>query len=145
VQKLVGLDILPEARAAALRERPDVYDDYYVMDLAEPGDQARDTLAQWNFNTLVTVAALGFGDIGTRAFANAYNLMSDGAWVAFNIKDRFLSDTDESGFNETIEQLIENGFELLESHRYCHRFSLAGAPLHYHVMVGRKHGRFEIN
>jgi predicted TPR repeat methyltransferase len=142
---LVGLDILPEARAAALRERPDVYDDYYVMDLADPDDQARDTLAQWNFNTLVTVAALGFGDIGTRAFANAYNLMSDGAWVAFNIKDRFLSDTDESGFSETIEQLIENGFELLESHRYCHRFSLAGAPLHYHVMVGRKHGRFEIN
>jgi hypothetical protein len=94
---------------------------------------------------LVTVAALGFGDIGARAFANAYNLLADKAWVAFNIKDRFLSDTDETGFGQTIKKLTEDGFELLESRRYRHRFSLSGQPLHYHVIIGRKNGEFNLN
>jgi len=144
-ETLVGLDIIPEARDAAVRERPEIYDDYYVMDLANPTERAREKLAQWSFNTLVTVAALGFGDICTRAFANAYNLLTDGAWVAFNIKDRFLSEADESGFNQIIDQLVADGFEMLESRRYCHRLSLAGEPLHYYVIVGRKNGRFNPN
>jgi predicted TPR repeat methyltransferase len=144
-ESVVGLDIIPEAQAAAVRERPDVYDDYYVVDLTDPTEQVRETLSQWDFNALVTVAALGFGDIGTRAFANAYNLLTDGAWVAFNIKDRFLSDADDSGFSQTIKKMAEDGFELLESRRYRHRFSLAGQPLHYHVIVGRKNGEFNLN
>ena len=144
-ETLVGLDIIPEARAAAERERPDVYDDYYVLDMADPTKQACEALSDWDFNTLVTVAALGFGDIPARAFTNTYNLLNDGAWVAFNIKDRFLSDRDETGFNETISMLMDGGFELLESRRYCHRLSLAGEPLHYRVIVGRKTGDLNSN
>lgn len=139
-EMLVGLDIIPEARDAALRDRPEVYDEYYVMDLAEPSEQAQTKLCTWNFNALVTVAALGFGDICTRAFANAYNLVANNAWVAFNIKERFLSDADDSGFREIIDRLIAEGFELLESRRYCHRLSLAGEPLHYWVIIGKKNG-----
>jgi hypothetical protein len=74
------------------------------VDLTDPTEQVREMLSQWDFNALVTVAALGFGDIGTRAFANAYNLLTDGAWVAFNIKDRFLSDADDSGISQTIKK-----------------------------------------
>lgn len=139
-ETLVGLDIIPEAREAALRDRPAVYDNYYVMDLADPSAHARETLGGSHFNALVTVAALGFGDIGTRAFVNAYNLVADRAWVAFNIKECFLSDSDNSGFSDIIDQLIAQGFELLESRRYCHRLSLAGEQLHYRVIVGRKNG-----
>jgi SAM-dependent methyltransferase len=139
-EAVVGLDIIDEAREAAERDRPEVYADYYVMDLADPTEDALKDLSRWNFNTLVTVAALGFGDIGTRAFLNAYNLLPDDAWVAFNIKDRFLSDSDDTGFSKTMNKLLDDSFELLESRRYCHRLSLAGAPLHYYVIVGRKNG-----
>lgn len=135
---VVGLDIISEARDAALRDRPDIYDDYYVMDMAEPDARDIEKLAGWKFNTLVTVAAMGFGDICTRAFANAYNLLDEGGWVAFNIKDRFMSETDNTGFFRTINKLMDDGFELLESHRYRHRLSLAGDPLYYYVIVGRK-------
>jgi predicted TPR repeat methyltransferase len=144
-EAVVGLDIIPEARDAADRERPDVYSDYYVLDMADPTDRAREILADWDFNILVTVAALGFGDIPARAFTNTYNILNDGAWVAFNIKERFLSDGDKTGFNKTIGILMDGGFELLESRRYCHRLSLAGEPLHYHVMVGRKTGDLTSN
>jgi len=36
---LVGLDIIPEARDAAQRDRPEVYDDYYVTDLSNPSQK----------------------------------------------------------------------------------------------------------
>ena len=46
----------------------------------------------------MTVAALGYGDIPPQAFAEAFNLISDHGWVAFNIKDRFLQE-EKSGSN----------------------------------------------
>jgi predicted TPR repeat methyltransferase len=144
-EALVGLDVLPEACEAAERDRPDVYDDYYVADMAAPPAGTVEKLSRWNFNTLVTVAALGFGDICTKAFANTYNLLKDDAWVAFNIKDRFLSESDESGFADVIHGLMNGGLELLETRRYRHRLSLAGEPLHYYVIVGRKTGNIDIN
>jgi SAM-dependent methyltransferase len=33
VSRIVGVDIIPEAREAALRDRPDVYEDYHVVDM----------------------------------------------------------------------------------------------------------------
>ena len=144
-EAVVGVDIIPEAREAARRDRPEVYDDYLVVDLADPTDQDLAELSKWDFNTLITVAALGFGDIGTRAFINAYNLLPEGGWVAFNIKDRFLSAADETGFGETIRTMLQDGFKMLESRRYCHRLSLAGQPLHYYCIVGRKAGNIHLN
>ena len=139
-EAVVGLDIIPQAREAARRDRPEVYDHYYVADLANLSDADRALFSQWRFNTLVTVAALGYGDIGAKAFANAINLIEDGGWIAFNIKDRFLSESDSSGFHKALQTFVDQGFELVHSHRYRHRYSLAGEPLHYYVIVGRKYG-----
>ena len=33
---------------------------------------------------MVTVTALGFGDIPTRAFIEAFNIIKNEGWVAFN-------------------------------------------------------------
>ena len=40
---IVGVDIIPEAKEAAERDRPGVYDDYFVVDLTDvpAGDLAR--------------------------------------------------------------------------------------------------------
>jgi hypothetical protein len=39
VESVVGVDIIPEAQEAADRDRPGVYEDYYVVDLTrmQPG------------------------------------------------------------------------------------------------------------
>jgi len=144
-EALVGLDILPEAREAAERERPDIYDRYYVTDLANLSEVDREALARYRFNTLVTVAALGFGDICTRAFFNAINLIEEGGWVAFNIKDRFLSENDETGFHEALSCVMDDSLRIVHSRRYRHRYSLAGDPLYYYVIVGRKLGDILVN
>jgi predicted TPR repeat methyltransferase len=137
-ETLVGIDIIPEAVSAASRDRPGLYDDYYVMDLCELGKDEADLLSKWKFNTLVTIAALGYGDIPSRAFVNAFNLLEDGAWIAFNIKDRFLIEEDGSGFKETLDTMFDHCLQILQYERYCHRFSMSGEPLHYVAIVGRK-------
>jgi hypothetical protein len=141
-ESIVGVDIIEEARKAVHRDRPDIYDDYYVMDLSEVNEGNQHKLDRWNFNALVTVAALGFGDIPTRAFVNAFNLIEDNSWVVFNIKDRFISEDDQTGYNEMLQQMIGNSLNVVKKHHYCHRLSMAGEPLHYYAIVGRKENDF---
>jgi len=142
---LVGVDIIPEAVSATSRDRPGLYDDYYMMDLCEIGKDEADALTKWKFNTLVTIAALGYGDIPSRAFVNAFNLLEDGAWIAFNIKDRFLTEEDGSGFKQTLDTMFDRCLQILQSERYCHRLSMAGDPLHYVAIVGRKISDVEVS
>ncbi|HEX2297823.1 MAG TPA: methyltransferase domain-containing protein, partial [Pseudonocardiaceae bacterium] len=91
VGSVVGVDILPEAKRAAQRDRPGVYRAYHVLDLAQLSPGARYALHRPRPNTLTCVAALGFGDIPPRCFTTAFNLITDGGWVVFTIKDDFLS------------------------------------------------------
>ncbi len=138
VGDLVGVDIIEEAEMAAERDRPGVYDAYYTVDLtAMPADVRRE-LREWRLNTLVTVAALGFGDIPPLAFAEAFNLITPRGWVALNIKDRFLEE-EESGFSKLIRHMLDEGVltQRDETH-YRHRLSVHGEPLHYVAMVAEK-------
>jgi len=136
---IVGVDIIPEAMEAAERDRPGVYDDYLVVDLTDvpAGDLAQ--MEDHRFNCLTTVAALGFGDIPPEAFTTAYNLVEDGGLIAFNIKERFVSDGDRSGFEDLISTALDDGtLDLEAQRRYRHRLAVSGNPLHYIAMVARK-------
>jgi SAM-dependent methyltransferase len=140
-ESIVGADIIPEAEMAADRDRPGVYDAYHVVDLTEMTDELRDELRSRRFNCLTSVAALGFGDMPPEAFAGAYNVVEDGAWVAFNIKSRFLSENGPkgSGFAEMINAMVADGtLDLCAEREYRHRLSTSGEPLHYIAMVARK-------
>jgi SAM-dependent methyltransferase len=139
VRTIVGVDIIEEAKMAAERDRPGVYEDYLVLDLTNiPPDVKRD-LEGRDFNCLVTVAALGFGDIPPNAFASAYNLVEEGGLVAFNIKEDFISDGDGSGFSRLIKRGLEDGaLEMKSERRYQHRLSVAGEPLYYMAIVAEK-------
>ena len=67
VPTIVGADIIEAAAEATERDRPGIYDDYLVVDLTDIPRDARDELEARRFNCLVTVAALGFGDIPPEA------------------------------------------------------------------------------
>jgi SAM-dependent methyltransferase len=137
VASIVGVDIIPEAAQAAERDRPGVYDDYVVCDLTQLDDD--DRVGAGPPNCMTTVAALGFDDIPPRAFAVAYNLAAEGSWVAFNLKADFLERVDETGFRGLIRRMVQEGvFEPVADRRYIHRLSIAGEPLEYVALVGRK-------
>jgi hypothetical protein len=139
VARLVGVDIEPEARAAVERDRPGLYDQYYVADFTDLDPDLRVELRDWQIDCLCCVAALGFGDIPPGAFLEALNVTGPRAWVAFNIKDTFLDPGDTSGFSRMIRKLIlSEHLDLYHLERYRHRLSIDGTPLHYFAIVARK-------
>ena len=82
-----------------------------------------------------------------RAYARAIDGLETPAWIAFNIKEDFVQDRDESGFAAMLRELARE--DVLRTHayrRYRHRFSSGGKPLYYGAMVVTKQkkipGRF---
>jgi predicted TPR repeat methyltransferase len=145
VETIVGVDIIAEARMAAERDRPGTYEDYLVLDLTDiPLDTGR-ALEDRRFNCLVTVAALGFGDIPPNAFAAAHNLIEDGGLIVFNIKEDFIAGGDGSGFSRLISDGFDSGaLEMRSQRRYQHRLSVTGDPLHYVAIVAEKRSALPI-
>ena len=141
VSRLIGADIIDNAKEATERDRPGVYDEYYVADFSRPSHALLEELGDWSVNCLTSVAALGFDDIPVPAFFQALSLVQPGGWVAFNIKETFLDHSDTSGFSRFIRELIFS--EYLDIHhleRYRHRLSMEGVPLHYFALVAQKTG-----
>ncbi|MDQ3887080.1 MAG: methyltransferase [Actinomycetota bacterium] len=139
VNYVVGVDLLPEAAAAAERDRPDVYHDYYVLDMGALSAEEREMLRRHRPNALTCVAALGFGDIPPECFAVAFDLIETDGWITFTIKEDFLSEGDTSGFSRLISEAVDGGaLELVWTQRYPHRLATDHTPLHYTGVIGRK-------
>jgi predicted TPR repeat methyltransferase len=137
--RVVGADIIDEAKEACLRDRPTFYDDYVVVDFASIDRELFDELGSWSFDCLTTVAALGFGDIPVLAFVNAFNLIRSGGWIAFNIKQTFLDHRESSELNNAIRDLVFTDYlEIHHLERYRHRLSIDGDPIFYYAIAGRK-------
>jgi len=139
VSRLVGVDIIPEAYDALIRDRPGLYDAYYIEDFTKLNAKKKEEIVSWQCDCMVTVAALGFGDIPTKAFIEAFNIIKSKGWAAFNIKETFLDNSDDSGFSKMIRELIFSEYlDIYYLERYCHRLSTEGEPLYYFAIAGRK-------
>jgi SAM-dependent methyltransferase len=139
VDSVVGIDIYQQAAEAADRDRPNVYEDYYVEDLAQLTDSVQKEIEAKDLNCLTIVSSLGFDDIPPLAFVQAYNLISEIGWVAFNIKDDFVETADSTGFAHLINQMIDADIlKLKTKQHYRHRFHQDGTPLNYFAFVGEK-------
>ncbi|MFP5363307.1 MAG: methyltransferase domain-containing protein [Thermoleophilia bacterium] len=135
---IVGVDLLPEARDAAHRDRPGLYEAYYALDMTQLSPDDRRELMRHDFDLMVCVAALGFGDIPELAFAEAFNLVGSPGWIAFNIRDRFVEE-ETAGFGALITRMYREGVLEERSHtRYTHRVSVDGEPLEYDAVIAEK-------
>ncbi len=134
-----GIDIIKEAAEAIKRDRPGIYEDYFIEDLTNLSVEAREKIEKWSPNCMTIVAALGFDDIPPEAFAEAYNMISEQGWVAFNIKDEFCSKGDQTGFSNLIDDMTDSGvFSVKSKKRYRHRFCQDGTSLNYFAVIGKK-------
>lgn len=139
-ESIVGVDIIAEARDAALRDRPGIYADYVVADLTALDPEVEASLRSAHLNAATLVAALGYGDIPPEAYAKAFNLLESPGWVAFTIKEDFLDGGEDlSGFAKLIKRMLDEAIiTSLGTRVYQHRLSVAGEPLTYQAMVARK-------
>ncbi len=135
---IIGVDILEEAKMAQQRDRAEIYDAYHVLDMGKLEDTKAEQLKAYDFNTLITVAALGFDDIPPQSLINSFNLIEDNGWFAFNIRDKFLTQKDNTGFGAVIDWLSEEHLVIKDEKKYRHRYSVAGEPLEYIAFVGKK-------
>ncbi len=139
VDSVMGIDILPEAKKATFRDRPEIYDDYLVTNLADMPQKHEIKLEEEDFNCLTTVAALGFGDIPPIAFLRALDFIKTPGWIAINIKEDFLHEDDTSGFCRLIRQMNREKFMQIQCYRrYRHRISITGKPLYYVAIIAKK-------
>ena len=139
VDHVVGADIIEEGKISTERDRGWAYADYVVDDFTQLSPENEKRLRGHKLNAMTIVAALGFGDIPTGAFARAIDVLETPAYIAFNIKEDFVQDRDESGFAEMLRELARE--DVLRTHayrRYRHRFSSSGKPLYYGAMVVTK-------
>jgi len=139
VKTIVGVDIIPQARSAAMRDRKGIYQEYFVTDMTDLSKDTARRLVTKELNCLTTVATLGFNDIPPKAFSEALSLVSTPGWLAFNIKEDFLYDRDDSGFARLVRELSRLGVIRIEAYRrYRHRLAIDGRPLYYVAMIARK-------
>lgn len=85
---------------------------------------------------MTTVAARGFGDIPPEAFIEAFNIIHSQGWIAFNIKETFLNNSDTSGFSRMMRELIFSEYlDLYHLEGYRQRLSIEGKPLYYFAIA----------
>ena len=136
VARVVGVDSLPDARVASLRDRPGVYADYVVGNFSHDG-ALREELLPYGLGGLVSAGAFGGTHATPQALRNALAALPSGAPVAFTIDERWMDESDPDGFGATVEQLVADGdLAVLERTRFQHRVTTTGEPIFYQLITG---------
>ncbi len=129
---VLGSDIVPEARAATLRDRPGLYDDYLTLDLLALTDADRTAIRRRRANVLSCVAPVGEHAVPPAALAAAAALLEPDALIAY------LHDVDIISADPVSAALWGAATaEELARRRYVHRRTVTGAPYHMEAVVWR--------
>jgi SAM-dependent methyltransferase len=136
VHHVIGLDALQAAREACLRDRPEIYDDYLVGDLADPDPQLLARLRDYRLNGLVSAGAFGGTHVPPAALENAVALLAAGAPVVFTIDERWMRTDGPGGFRTPWARLLHSGSLVeIERSRFRHRVTTSGEPILYELVV----------
>jgi SAM-dependent methyltransferase len=137
VAHLIGVDSLPAARAAGLRDRPTTYAEYLVGDFLHP-DTLREALRPYALGGLVSAGAFGGTHATPQALTHALAVLPPAAPVAFTIDERWMDESDPAGFGAAINRLMADGhLTVTERTRFQHRLTTTGDPLFYQLIAAR--------
>ena len=143
VKSITGVDISLEAAAAAEREYPGIYENYYAEDLTNLSEMARQQLTSKGFNCLVCCSALGGSHISAKAFTTALNAITSNGLIVFNFsQDAWDKDNKGKGAGELIQLhpwITEtNILEILATRPYQHRIYMDGRSIEHIAIIARK-------
>jgi SAM-dependent methyltransferase len=137
VKRLVGIDALPAARAACIRDRPGVYSTYLIGDLAAGDSELFTSLREQELGGLVSAGAFGGTHAPPAALINALSILAPGAPVALTIDERWIESADPDGFGYELQRLVDRGdLNVAERTRFRHRITTTGEPIFYELIVG---------
>jgi SAM-dependent methyltransferase len=139
VGRLFGVDLEPQAREAAWRDRPDVYDDYLVGDLAALPDAQLSTIEP---TAVLALSALGPGHAPPAVVERAIALLTPGGLVAFAVTPTLMPDSDDpagrqTGYPDYLRELFAVRVDELGRRAYVHRRRTDGTDDLAVALVGR--------
>ena len=127
MRPVVGLDILPAARDAALRDRPGVYDAYLAADLCALTPAEERLIRDAAPNTLACVGSVGGGHLPAEAVAAALELLPPDALVAYAFDVELRADPLQRAARAAPGQLARE--------RALHRRTVTGGERHWEAVV----------
>lgn len=139
LRPVLGTDIVPEARQASLRDRPEVYDQYLTLDLLALAPEQQRAIAAVKANALVCVAPVGDGSqqLPPLALSAATRLLADDALIAY-MHDPSLGVPDAVTPQLWQAQLGDDvDVEQLQRRRYLHRHTVGGRSYEMDGVVWR--------
>jgi hypothetical protein len=141
INHIVGVDVLPEAREACLRDRPGVYSSYEVVDLRSIDPVLAARLQKDEFTALTCVGALGGEHVSASALLQAINTLLPRSLVILTLHENWLVPSQREGIGAALRQLLVKGhLDLLHSKRFLHRLSTSGAEIFYLCLVAARGG-----
>lgn len=139
VSTIIGFDALPAARAACLRDRPGIYRDYLVGDLAAGEPRLLADIQAYRPTALISAGAMGGTHAPPSALLNALAALAADSPVVFTIDERWMRTDGPGGYRTAIEELVDSGeLRLMRRSRFQHRVSTSGEPIHYELVVGAR-------
>lgn len=140
IGSVVAVDLEPEARAAAARDRPGVYEDYVIADLSTGAED----LAGRGLTAVVALSAIGPGHVPSAALRHALGRLGPGGLFAFAVMPALLPGSDDevglaTGYPGYLATLLEGSEELVRE-AYVHRRQADGSPHEAVALVGRLGG-----
>jgi SAM-dependent methyltransferase len=145
VDRVFGLDLEPQAREAARRDRPGVYDDYVVGDLAGPPEATLAALAALEPTTVLALSALGPGHAPPAVLDRALELLPGGGLFGFAVTPTLLAGSDDpagraTGYPEFLRELFADRADEIARDAYVHRRRTDGSDDLGVAFVGRLRG-----
>ena len=142
IKTLIGTDLLESARSAAMRDRPDVYDDYVTADLT----RLQESQLPSSSDVVVICAALGPSDtdLPLEAVDGAIILLREGGLLALTVNAANQRAGDSPRWKSFMASVNGNGrchWECLEEvaqQSYLHRLNVHGEGIQYTALVYRK-------
>lgn len=138
---LAGLDLEPEARTAATRDRPGVYDHYEVGELGSSDGTLLSELRELRITALLALSAIGIGHVPPNALTQALGLLGPGGLFAFAVTPNLLPGSEDaegqaSGYPDFLTDLLDRTDELARA-EYVHRRYADGSDHPAVALVGR--------
>jgi len=142
IGRVIGVDVEPVARKAALRDRPGVYDDYIVGDLASLPVEELASIAAMEPTAVLALSALGPGHAPPEVLDRALGLLATGGVFAFAVMPTLLPDREEpaeqrTGYPEQLCDLFNRRADILARDEYVHRRQTDGSNHLAVAFVGR--------
>lgn len=131
LRPVLGTDIVPAARAAALRDRPGVYQDYRTLDLLALSEAERAQIAALHADVLSCVAPVGErrSELPAAALAQTAALLAPDALVGYL--------HDPAGGPDRVGERLPPVATELARRRYVHRRTVTGRPFELEAVVWR--------